>query len=37
MKDIKVIFWDLDVVLMDSNPVRDMGFEHVLRHSDKDN
>jgi len=28
---IKVIFWDFDGVLMDSNAVRDHGFEQVLR------
>lgn len=28
---IKVIFWDFDGVLMDSNAVRDVGFEEVLR------
>jgi HAD superfamily hydrolase (TIGR01549 family) len=28
----KAIFWDFDGVLMDSMPVRDMGFERVLRH-----
>jgi len=27
---IKVIFWDFDGVLMDSNSVRDLGFERVL-------
>lgn len=27
---IKVIFWDFDGVLMDSNSVRDLGFENVL-------
>jgi HAD superfamily hydrolase (TIGR01549 family) len=27
---VKVIFWDFDGVLMDSNAVRDLGFEHVL-------
>ena len=27
---IKVIFWDFDGVLMDSNAVRDVGFEYVL-------
>jgi len=27
---IKVIFWDFDGVLMDSNAVRDLGFERVL-------
>ncbi|UJP64469.1 HAD family hydrolase [Mongoliitalea daihaiensis] len=27
---IKVIFWDFDGVLMDSNSIRDLGFEHVL-------
>ncbi len=27
---IKVIFWDFDGVLMDSNPIRDVGFKHVL-------
>lgn len=27
---IKVIFWDFDGVLMDSNAVRDVGFERVL-------
>ena len=30
MHPIKVIFWDFDGVLMDSNPVRDLGFERVL-------
>lgn len=33
---IKVIFWDFDGVLMDSNRVRDMGFEHVLAKFPKD-
>jgi phosphoglycolate phosphatase-like HAD superfamily hydrolase len=28
--DKKVIFWDFDGVLMDSNKVRDIGFERVL-------
>lgn len=27
---IKIIFWDFDGVLMDSNSVRDIGFERVL-------
>ena len=27
---IKVIFWDFDGVLMNSNPIRDLGFEKVL-------
>jgi phosphoglycolate phosphatase-like HAD superfamily hydrolase len=30
MQPFKVIFWDFDGVLMDSNSVRDLGFEHVL-------
>jgi HAD superfamily hydrolase (TIGR01549 family) len=30
MDNIKVIFWDFDGVLMDSNNVRDLGFERVL-------
>lgn len=30
MHKIKVIFWDFDGVLMDSNAVRDLGFERVL-------
>jgi HAD superfamily hydrolase (TIGR01549 family) len=30
MHQIKVIFWDFDGVLMDSNAVRDIGFERVL-------
>lgn len=30
MDHIKVIFWDFDGVLMDSNAVRDLGFERVL-------
>lgn len=30
MHPIKVIFWDFDGVLMDSNAVRDVGFERVL-------
>lgn len=30
MKKDKVIFWDFDGVLMDSNAVRDYGFEKVL-------
>jgi phosphoglycolate phosphatase-like HAD superfamily hydrolase len=30
MPPIKVIFWDFDGVLMDSNSVRDLGFERVL-------
>jgi phosphoglycolate phosphatase-like HAD superfamily hydrolase len=29
---MKVIFWDFDGVLMDSNAVRDIGFEKVLSH-----
>jgi HAD superfamily hydrolase (TIGR01549 family) len=28
---IKVIFWDFDGVLMDSNSIRDLGFESVLK------
>lgn len=27
----KVVFWDFDGVLMDSNPVRDLGFKEVLK------
>jgi phosphoglycolate phosphatase-like HAD superfamily hydrolase len=30
MYSIKVIFWDFDGVLMDSNPIRELGFERVL-------
>jgi HAD superfamily hydrolase (TIGR01549 family) len=30
MHQIKVIFWDFDGVVMDSNAVRDIGFERVL-------
>lgn len=30
LKRQKVIFWDFDGVLMDSNAVRDLGFERVL-------
>lgn len=30
MHGIKVIFWDFDGVLMDSNAIRDLGFERVL-------
>jgi len=30
MKGINVIFWDFDGVLMNSNQVRDIGFERVL-------
>lgn len=30
MEQIKVIFWDFDGVLLDSNPIRDLGFEQVL-------
>lgn len=30
MSSIKVIFWDFDGVLMDSNAVRNLGFERVL-------
>lgn len=30
MHPIKVIFWDFDGVLIDSNTVRDLGFERVL-------
>jgi len=33
---IKVIFWDFDGVLMDSNAVRDLGFERVLSEFPKD-
>lgn len=33
---INVIFWDFDGVLMDSNAVRDMGFERVLAEFKKD-
>jgi HAD superfamily hydrolase (TIGR01549 family) len=33
---IKVIFWDFDGVLMDSNAVRDLGFERVLAEFPKD-
>jgi phosphoglycolate phosphatase-like HAD superfamily hydrolase len=32
----KVIFWDFDGVIMDSNVVRDLGFEKVLAHFPKD-
>lgn len=28
--NFKVIFWDFDGVLMNSNPIRDLGFEKVL-------
>jgi phosphoglycolate phosphatase-like HAD superfamily hydrolase len=30
MDEIKVLFWDFDGVLMDSNAIRDIGFERVL-------
>ncbi|MFA7272961.1 MAG: HAD-IA family hydrolase [Crocinitomicaceae bacterium] len=30
MAEIKTIFWDFDGVLMDSNPIRDIGFKKVL-------
>jgi len=30
LADFKVILWDFDGVLMDSNAVRDLGFEKVL-------
>jgi phosphoglycolate phosphatase-like HAD superfamily hydrolase len=30
MENISVIFWDFDGVLMDSNSIRDLGFETVL-------
>jgi len=33
---INVIFWDYDGVLMDSNSVRDLGFERVLAEFPKD-
>lgn len=33
---INVIFWDFDGVLMDSNSVRDLGFERVLAEFPKD-
>jgi phosphoglycolate phosphatase-like HAD superfamily hydrolase len=33
---VKVIFWDFDGVLMDSNAVRDLGFERVLNAFPKD-
>ena len=33
---IKVIFWDFDGVLMDSNAVRDLGFQRVLAEFPKD-
>ncbi len=33
---IKTIFWDFDGVLMDSNAVRDQGFEDVLQKYPKD-
>jgi len=36
VKRIKVIFWDFDGVLMDSNSVRDLGFERVLAEFPKD-
>lgn len=36
MQQIKVIFWDFDGVLMDSNAVRDLGFEHVLSEFPRD-
>lgn len=31
MADIKTIFWDFDGVIMNSNAVRDRGFEEVLK------
>lgn len=31
MNNIKTIFWDFDGVIMDSNAVRDRGFEEVLK------
>ncbi|MGJ3236241.1 HAD family hydrolase [Marivirga sp.] len=33
---IKTIFWDFDGVIMDSMPVRDQGFEEVLKDFPKD-
>jgi phosphoglycolate phosphatase-like HAD superfamily hydrolase len=36
MNKIKVIFWDFDGVLMDSNAVRDLGFELILAEYPKD-
>ena len=36
MHPVKVIFWDFDGVLMDSNAVRDLGFERVLSEFPKD-
>lgn len=33
---IKVIFWDFDGVLMDSNTIRDKGFKQVLAEFPKD-
>lgn len=36
MKEIKTIFWDFDGVLMNSNAVRDQGFEKVLVDFPKD-
>lgn len=33
---IKTIFWDFDGVIMDSMPVRDQGFEEVLKEYPKD-
>lgn len=36
MQNYKVILWDFDGVIMDSMPVRDMGFEIVLQKYPKD-
>jgi phosphoglycolate phosphatase-like HAD superfamily hydrolase len=36
MTNIKVVFWDFDGVLMDSNSIRDLGFERVLAEFPKD-
>lgn len=36
LKRQKVIFWDFDGVLLDSNAVRDLGFERVLSEFPKD-
>ena len=30
-KDFKVVLWDFDGVIIDSNPVREYGFRQVLR------
>jgi HAD superfamily hydrolase (TIGR01549 family) len=36
MQKIKIIFWDFDGVIMNSNSIRDIGFEEVLKDFPKD-